>query len=359
MPKPRAILAHCLAPCLALSLAMPVMAQQDLRARADQLLDVLPDTPPEAAQGTAEQVALGKRLYIDPRLSRSQAISCNSCHNLGLGGVDLQQTSIGHGWVFGGRNAPTSFNAVFHLSQFWDGRAADLQAQAGGPMANPVEMGNTHGAVVDTLSAIPGYRELFARAYPEVAEPLTLDNATHAIAAFEATLITPDSRFDRWLEGDDAALDDTQKEGLALYLDSGCTACHSGALFGGDSYQKFGAVALPSEEVLPRDDTGRMKVTGNESDRYVFKVPSLRNIALTRPYFHSGAVWELERAVQIMAESQLGMSLSDDDAGKIAAFLESLTGKQPEVGYPVLPASTDDTPQPDPEADMAAEPVGH
>ncbi|RMF14341.1 MAG: cytochrome C peroxidase, partial [Alphaproteobacteria bacterium] len=220
--------------------------------------------------------------------------------------------------------------------------------QAKGPIANPVEMANTHEAAVGTLKAIPGYHPLFSTAFPDAEDPITIENAARAIAAFEATLTTPDAPFDRWLAGDDAALSPEQKRGLRLFLDNGCTACHNGPLLGGNSYQKFGVVELPDERILPRADKGRMALTGDKADEYVFKVPSLRNIALTRPYFHSGAVWELSDAVKVMAASQLGNALSDEDAKAIATFLESLTGRQPQVAYPVLPASGDWTPRPDP-----------
>ena len=315
-----------------------------LRAEASAVLAPLPPAPPVTNTAAVE---LGRMLYFDPRLSRSQAISCNSCHNLGLGGVDLQAHSIGHGWQFGGRNAPTVLNAVFHLAQFWDGRAPNLEEQAKGPIANPVEMANTHDAAVATLKAIPGYHPLFAAAFPGEEDPVTIANVARAIAAFEATLTTPDAPFDRWLAGEDSALSAEQKRGLKLFLDTGCAACHNGPLLGGNGYQKFGVVEMPSERVVPRADRGRQEITGDEADAYVFKVPSLRNVALTRPYFHSGAVWDLAEAVRIMARSQLGTTLTDADARAIKAFLESLTGRQPEVAYPVLPPSVAATPRPD------------
>ncbi len=320
-------------------------SDSELRAEAAQLLGVLPAAPAVAGPAVVE---LGRMLYFDPRLSRSQAISCNSCHNLGLGGVDLQAHSIGHGWQFGGRNAPTVLNAVFHIAQFWDGRAPDLKEQAKGPVANPVEMAHTHDGVVATIKSIPGYHPLFKTAFPGAQDPVTIDNVAEAIAAFEATLTTPDAPFDRWLQGDDGALSAEQKRGLKLFIDTGCVSCHSGPLVGGNGYQKFGVVEMPDERVLPRADRGRQEVTGDEADAYVFKVPSLRNVALTRPYFHSGAVWELEEAVRIMARSQLGAALADDEVRAITAFLESLTGRQPEVAYPVLPPSADWSLRPDP-----------
>lgn len=343
---------------LAVAAALPAAAQDDLREEAAALFGVLPPAP-ELPGATPERVRLGAKLYIDPRLSASQAISCNSCHNVGMGGVDLQPTSIGHGWQFGGRNAPTTFNAVFHLAQFWDGRAADLAEQAGGPMANPVEMANTPDDVVATLRAIPGYRPLFEAAFPGLDEPVTMAAATQAIAAFEATLVTPASPFDRWLEGDDEALSASQKRGLRRFVASGCAACHSGPLLGGNAYMPFGQVEQPGARHLPAGDTGRMQVTGEEADRNVFKVPSLRNIALTRPYFHTGSAWTLGEAVSVMGKSQLGLELTDEEVTSIVAFLESLTGEQPRIDYPVLPPSVAATPQPDPKRLLDKAPAGH
>lgn len=343
---------------LCLAIALPASAQDDLRGEAASLFGVLPPAP-ELPGATPERVRLGAALYIDPRLSASQVISCNSCHNVGMGGVDLQPTSIGHGWRFGGRNAPTTFNAVFHLAQFWDGRAADLVEQAGGPMANPVEMANTPDEVVATLRAIPGYRPLFEAAFPGVAEPVTMASATAAIAAFEATLTTPGSPFDRWLEGEDDALTAQQRRGLRQFVDIGCAACHAGPLLGGAAYMPFGQVETPDARHLPPGDTGRMQVTGDEADRFVFKVPSLRNIALTRPYFHAGSAWTLEEAVEVMAAAQLGLDLGEDEVADIVAFLESLTGEQPRIDYPVLPPSVAATPRPDPGRPLDEAPAGH
>jgi len=347
----RIVTAILVSALLTAGLGLPAAAQ-DLRRQANSFFDPMPEKPPAFDGRTPEKVKLGRMLYLDRRLSESQAISCNSCHDLGLAGADLQQTSIGHGWQFGPRNAPTTFNAVFHIDQFWDGRADTLADQAAGPIANPIEMASTHEASVDILRTIPAYAPYFAAAYPEDDQPITLDNVTDAIAAFESTLTTPNSPFDRWLEGEDEALSAGQRAGLELFMSKGCVSCHSGVALGGESYRKFGVVEMPSEEVLPREDTGRMQVTDEESDEYVFKVPSLRNISLTRPYFHSGAVWELGEAVEIMAETQLGQSLSDDESAQITAFLEALTGERPEQPYPDLPASVDETPRPDPTAGL-------
>ena len=330
--------------------AWPVFAQDDLSTRAQQLFLPIPTAPPELAgnPSTPAKVELGKMLYFDPRLSASHAISCNSCHNIGLGGADAEPTSIGHRWQHGGRNAPTVFNSVFNKAQFWDGRAKDLEQQAGGPIVNPVEMASPEPHVAEQLKGTPGYREAFDKAFPGEPNPITLDNVQKAIAVFEATLITPNSPFDRFLKGDSNALSAIQKEGLALFIDRGCASCHNGINVGGGMYAPFGVVEKPGADILPPADKGRFTVTKTASDEYVFKVPTLRNIALTAPYFHSGQTWDLRQAVAVMGASQLGIQLTSDDVDKITAFLDSLTGDQPKVTYPVLPPSVGATPRPQP-----------
>ncbi len=315
-----------------------------LRAEALTLFEPIPLAPDPAP--APEKVALGAKLFFEPRLSEGHNISCNTCHNLGTGGADLAAFSTGHRWQQGGRNSPTVLNAVFNTAQFWDGRAADLAEQAGGPMQNPVEMGSTPEHVVEQLSGIPGYLPLFATAFPDAAEPITFANATDAIAAFEDTLITPNAPFDRFLRGEDDALTADQKAGLAAFIDQGCAACHSGRNLGGDSYQPFGVVEKPGWSILPPEDKGRFMVTKAEGDEYTFKVPTLRNIALTPPYFHSGSVWDLGTAVGVMATAQLGATLDEGQTAQIVAFLDNLTGEQPQVVYPILPRSTAATPRP-------------
>jgi cytochrome c peroxidase len=326
-------------------------------AQADELMDTarglfrpIPAAPPAVAgvEATPERVGLGKMLYFEPRLSESHTISCNSCHVVGLGGVDMLETSLGHRWQKGGRNAPTVLNAVFNTAQFWDGRAKDLEEQAGGPMVNPVEMATTHQHVIEQLSGIPGYVAMFGKAFPEDAEPINIKNVEGAIALFEATLITPNAPFDRYLKGDEDALTDEQREGLRLFLDQGCAGCHDGINVGGDQYQPFGVIEQPGAELLPPDDKGRFQVTKSVDDQYVFKVPSLRNIALTAPYFHTGRAWDLRQAVAVMGSAQLGINLTDGEIDKITAFLHSLTGDQPQVVYPILPPSVATTPRPQP-----------
>ena len=339
--------ASLLLSCLAV---MPASAEDDLLTKARQVFQPIPTAPPELPGNSSSpaKVELGKMLYFDPRLSASHAISCNSCHNLGLGGADAEPTSLGHRWQHGGRNAPTVFNSVFNTAQFWDGRAKDLEQQAGGPIVNPIEMASPEAHVAEQLKGIPGYREAFERAFPGESSPITLGNVQKAIAAFEATLITPNAPLDRFLRGDTNALSPTQKEGLALFIDRGCASCHNGINVGGGMYAPFGVVEKPGADILPPTDKGRFTVTKTASDEYVFKVPTLRNIRLTAPYFHSGQAWDLGQAVAVMGASQLGTPLSADEVSKITAFLDGLTGDQPTVTYPELPPSVASTPQPQP-----------
>jgi cytochrome c peroxidase len=289
------------------------------------------------------KVALGRQLFFDPRLSKSGFISCNSCHNLSMGGTDNLPTSIGHGWNQGPINAPTVLNASFNLAQFWDGRAEDLQAQAGGPIANPGEMASTHTLAIDVLQSIPGYVTDFEQAFGSPG--IDIERVTAAIAEFEETLVTPNSRFDQWLLGDAKALTAQEQAGYALFKSTGCTSCHRGAAVGGETYMKFGIVS-PYETA--NEAHGRIAVTGQANDRDVFKVPTLRNIELTYPYFHDGAVKTLEEAVDIMARLQLGRDLKDEEVGNIVAFLKTLTGEQPSFPLPILPPSTAHTPTPAP-----------
>ena len=323
--------------------------QDPLVQQAQALFSPVPDSPPERPDHalTPAKVELGKMLYFEPRLSASWLISCNTCHNLGLGGVDLMETSIGHGWQKGPRNAPTVLNAVFNIAQFWDGRAEDLAAQAQGPVQAGVEMNNTPDRAMETLKRIPEYVERFQASFPGETDPVTFGNMAHAIEAFEATLITPDAPFDRFLKGDAGALTQEEKDGLTLFMGKGCTSCHNGVNVGGGGYFPFGLVQRPDAEILPRGDRGRFAVTRTESDDYVFKAPTLRNIELTPPYFHSGKVWALPHAVEVMGTAQLGMTLTPEEVEGIVTFLGTLTGPQPKVEYPILPPQTSGTPLPD------------
>jgi len=254
-------------------------------------------------------------------------------------------TSIGHGWQKGPRNSPTVLNAIFNEAQFWDGRAPDLAEQAKGPVQAGVEMANTPDNVIATLNSMPQYIEWFEASFPDEGDPVTFDNFAKAIEAYEATLITP-APFDAWLNGDDAALSEDQLKGLELFVDSGCASCHNGVNLGGNGYYPFGLIEKPGADILPVGDKGRFAVTETVDDEYVFRASPLRNIAVTAPYFHSGQVWDLNTAVDIMASSQLGAELSEEEVGYITAFLESLTGEVPEVVYPILPAETAATPRP-------------
>jgi len=331
-----------------LLLAQAALAQDDLMKKAQGIFKTIPDAPAEIKNNPAipEKVKLGEMLYFEPRLSASHLISCNTCHNLGTGGVDLQETSVGHAWQKGPRNAPTVLNSVFNVAQFWDGRAKDLAEQAKGPVQATVEMNNTPEQVLNTLNSMPEYKELFSKSFPEDEEPVSFENTVKAIEIYEATLLTPDSRFDKFLKGDEKSLSPEERKGLRAFMDKGCAACHNGINVGGVGYFPFGLVQKPGADILPPEDKGRFMITKTPSDEYVFKVPTLRNIELTAPYFHSGKVWSLKQAVGIMGSAQLRVQLSDEDIDKITTFLKTLTGNQPEVEYPILPPSTNDTPKP-------------
>lgn len=322
-------------------------AAQTLRDSALEIFKPLPSTVPAVKDNpvTPAKIDLGKALFFDPRLSASGVFSCYSCHNLTTGGDDNMETSVGHGWQKGPRNAPTALNAVLNEAQFWDGRAEDLKAQAKGPVQAGVEMANTPDNVVATLKSMPAYVTGFTTAFPGEPDPVSFDNMARAIEAFEATLITP-APFDAWLNGDDNALTPEAQAGLALFIDKGCSSCHSGVNVGGHGYYPFGLVEKPGADVLPPGDKGRFAVTETADDAYVFRAAPLRNIALTAPYFHSGKVWDLSVAVEIMAESQLGEALKPEETAQLVAFLDSLTGTLPTITLPTLPSETATTPRP-------------
>jgi cytochrome c peroxidase len=288
-------------------------------------------------------VELGKKLYFDPRLSKSGFISCNSCHNLSMGGTDNIPTSIGDRWQRGPINAPTVLNSSLNVAQFWDGRAADLKEQAGGPIANPGEMAFSHTLAIGVLQSIPGYVREFRQVFGK--EQVTISEVTAAIAEFEKTLVTPNARFDQWLLGKADALSVQELEGYRLFKESGCVACHNGEAVGGNSFQKMGVVE-PYKANSPAE--GRSAVTGKDADRFNFKVPTLRNVELTYPYFHDGAAHTLTEAVDIMGRLQLGRKFSSEENARIVAFLKTLTGDQPSFTLPMLPPSIDATPRPTP-----------
>ena len=295
------------------------------------------------AQINLGMVELGKKLYFDPRLSKSGFISCNSCHNLSMGGTDNIPTSIGDKWQQGPINAPTVLNSSLNVAQFWDGRAADLKTQAGGPIANPGEMAFTHTLAIGVLESIPQYVREFKQVFGK--DKITIEEVTLAIAEFEKTLVTPNSPFDQWLLGKADALNADEKAGYKLFKESGCVACHNGPAVGGASFQKMGLVApyKAGDKV-----EGRSAVTGKDADRFNYKVPTLRNVEMTYPYFHDGAANTLTEAVDVMGRIQLGKKFTKDENAKIVAFLKTLTGDQPNFALPILPPSSDKTPRPTP-----------
>ncbi|MBD9517683.1 MULTISPECIES: cytochrome-c peroxidase [Pseudomonadaceae] len=329
---------------LAVSTAAAQANADVLRDNANSIFKPIPEQASDKLD--PNQIELGRQLFFEPRLSASHVISCNTCHNIGTGGADNVPASSGHAWQKGARNSPTVFNAVFNVAQFWDGRAKDLEEQAKGPVQNPVEMHNTPKNVEATLRSMPEYVASFEKAFPSDKQPVSFDNMARALQAFESTLITPDSRFDLYLKGDDNALDAREKKGLQTFMSSGCISCHNGVNLGGQAYFPFGLVKKPDGKILPTGDKGRFEVTKTQNDQYVFRAAPLRNIALTAPYFHSGQVWDLEEAVAIMGTAQLGKQLNAEEVGDIVAFLKTATGKQPKVEYPLLPPSTATTPKP-------------
>ena len=297
---------------------------------------------------TDAKVNLGRQLYYETRLSKSQTLSCNSCHDLASYGVDVRQvggkTSMGHAGAFGDRNSPTVYNAALHFSQFWDGRAADVEEQAKGPILNPVEMAMpSEAATVGVLKSIPGYQPLFEAAFPEDKKPISYDNMARAIGAFERKLITP-SRFDAFLGGQLDALSMEEQRGLAVFMQAGCVTCHNGPALGGGMFQKLGLL-----KPYPTEDVGRAQATGKEEDKFFFKVPSLRNIEKTAPYLHDGSIATLEEMVKLMAEYQIPKgNLSEGETADVLAFLRALTGELPKAYIappPPLPAGPN-TPAP-------------
>ena len=278
-----------------------------------------------------EKIKLGKVLYFDNRLSKDQTQSCNSCHNLNTFGVDNLPSSPGDNGGNGSRNSPTTFNAALHFAQFWDGRNKDVEEQAGGPVLNPVEMAMpSEEAVENRLSEVEMYQKLFKDAYPKAEKTITYQNMRDAIGAFERTLLTP-SKFDDFVTGNETALNDQEQKGLEAFIDNSCVTCHSGALLGGNMLQKFAIFGnyweLTNSAVI---DTGKYTETRVETDKFIFKVPSLRNIEKTAPYFHDGSVANLKDAVRIMGKTELNKDISNEDLNNIVAFLNTLTADIPE-----------------------------
>jgi len=310
----------------------------------------LPDVAPAPADNptTQAKVELGKMLFMDPRFSSTGTVACNSCHNIMEGGDDSRSVSMGVHGKTGGRNAPTVWNSAFHSVQFWDGRAPLLEDQAKGPVANPVEMGMKDvETAMERVRQIPGYKAYFDKAFGE--NSMTVDNAARAVAAFERTLITPNSAYDKFVKGDKQAMSEQQLRGMDTFASSGCTSCHSGAAFNGP-LMKLGEgffTRFPTftdnvyvAQYKLADDKGRQEATGNSADANMFRTQTLRNITDTAPYFHNGSVNDLSEAVRVMAKTQLNKALSDADVADMVAFLGALTGEYPEITMPRLPATS-------------------
>lgn len=319
-----------------------------------QTWEALPTSAPAPFDNVASpaKVELGKMLYHDPRFSETGTVSCASCHNVMEGGDDHRPTSIGVHGVLGGRNAPTVYNAAFLSTQFWDGRAATLEEQAKGPITNPVEMGMKDlPSAMARIRAIPGYQPYFVAAFGAQGDVMTIDNAAKAIATYERTLITPNSAYDRYVRGEKLALDEQQQRGMQLFADLGCQGCHSGAAFAGTPAQA-GAPVLQRFPVIDTSpyvaryalaaDKGRAVSTGKVEDDHLWRVPTLRNLPYTAPYFHNGSVKSIAEATRVMASTQLGRELTSDQADDIATFLAALTGEFPPQAMPRLPPTPGD-----------------
>jgi cytochrome c peroxidase len=315
--------------------------------------EALPLVAPAPADNptTPIKVELGKMLFFDPRLSSDGSVSCASCHNVMEGGDDHRPTSIGVHGLIGGRNAPTVWNAAFHSVQFWDGRAASLEDQAKGPIVNPIEMGMSDlGVAVGRIRALAGYRSYFDRAFSKD-QVIDADSIAKAIAAYERTLITPNSAYDRFVRGDEKAMTAVEQRGMQRFADVGCVACHSGPAFNGPTlpvgtgfFQKL-PVFAQSPYVAKYQligDSGRATSTGKLEDAQLWRVPTLRNLVYTAPYLHNGSVKSLDEAVRVMASAQLNKTLKDDEVSDIVAFLGALTGEFPEQTMPRLPPTPGD-----------------
>lgn len=314
------------------------VSQDSQMTKADSIMakakNVFQPLPTEAVNPdnplTPEKVALGKALYFDNLLSMNQTQSCNTCHDMETYGVDNQPTSLGDGGERGTRNSPTTLNSALHFLQFWDGRMKDVEEQAGGPVMNPDEMNMpSEDVVMARLSEHKDYPKMFAAAFPEEKNPMSFDGMRKAIGAFERTLLTP-SRFDEFLKGDNTALTEQELTGLETFMSTGCTACHNGPLLGGNMFQKYPLFGTHKEYTGSTvDDLGKMDDTKNEADKYLFKVPSLLNIAETWPYLHDGSVRELDKTVNLMAKAELNKELTPEQTNDIVAFLKALTGEVP------------------------------
>jgi cytochrome c peroxidase len=327
----RPLAATAVALCLSFGPFAPAPALADDMADYIPLFHALPSIPPIPAGSplTAERIDLGRMLFFEPRISASGVISCATCHNPALGWTDRIPRATGHDGQVGDRNTPTVLNSGFLGAQFWDGRVPDLEGQALGPIEAGIEMNMSLDDAIARLNEFTVYREAFAAAFPGEGDPVTPRNVALAIAAFERTLNTPNSPFDRFLAGDAAALTDQQQWGMRLFADNGCIACHSGPNFSDSNFHRF---ELPGSR-----DEGRFLVTGDDADRFAFRTPTLRNVAVTYPYFNNGSIDNLRDAVNLMAQQMLGHDFEEDELEAIVAFLEGLTGDMPPVTIPALP----------------------
>ncbi|WP_200799791.1 cytochrome c peroxidase [Ectothiorhodosinus mongolicus] len=313
------------------SAAAVTTASADDYASYRAYFEPLPALPPIPANNslTPEKIELGKMLFFEPRISGSGVISCATCHNPALGWSDRIPRATGHDGQVGERNTPTVLNSGFLGSQFWDGREPDLEGQALGPIEADIEMAMDLDSALTVLSGFDVYKEKFAAAYPGQRNPITAENVAFALASFQRTLNTPNSPFDRFLQGDDNAMTEAQKRGMVAFVSNGCIACHRGVNLSDSRFHRF--------ELPGSTDQGRFLVTGDEGDMFAFRTPTLRNVAVTYPYFNNGAVDSLEEATQLMARQMLGRELNRRTVNDIVAFLNALTGDMPDVSFPALP----------------------
>lgn len=318
------------ATALALVLSVTAVHAEDIAEYMD-FFEPLPFFPPIPAENTMtpEKVELGKMLFFEPRISASGVISCATCHNPALGWADRIPRAVGHGGQVGERNTPTVLNSGFLGAQFWDGREPDLEGQALGPIQADIEMNLTLAEAIERLKEFEIYHEHFGLAFPDDPDPINQVNVALAIASFERTLNTPNSPLDRFLAGDVQAMSEPQVEGMKLFVDAGCVACHSGPAFSDSNFHRF---ELPGSR-----DEGRFLVTGDEADMFAFRTPTLRNVAVTYPYFNNGSVADLRDAVQLMGQQMLGQDFEDEELDNLVAFMHALTGEMPNVTIPALP----------------------
>ncbi len=327
MPTPRA---RALFATAAAIIVAAGTASADIAEYMD-FFEPLPALPPIPADNslTPEKIELGKMLFFEPRISASGVISCATCHNPALGWADRIPRATGHDGQVGDRNTPTVLNSGFLESQFWDGREPDLEGQALGPIQAEIEMNLTLEAAIARLNEFDIYREHFAAAFPDDPDPINPPNVAHAIASFERTLNTPNSPLDRFLVGDVQAMTDQQVEGMKLFVDAGCVACHNGPALTDSNFHRF--------ELPGSTDEGRFVVTGDEADMFAFRTPTLRNVAVTYPYFNNGSVATLHEAIQLMGQQMLGQDFEAEELDALVAFMDALTGEMPAVTIPALP----------------------